>query len=58
MMWSGVLAVLEKDLRIEWRTKESLASFVVLGDAPPRFVVVSAFMAGTGTAAELPIEFV
>jgi len=30
-MWRGVLTVLEKDLRIEWRTKESLASFVVLG---------------------------
>src|SRR5262249_13460664 len=31
VMWRGALAVLEKDLRIEWRTKESLASFVVLG---------------------------
>jgi heme exporter protein B len=30
-MLRGVLAVLRKDLRIEWRTKESLASFVVLG---------------------------
>jgi len=30
-MWRGVLTVLQKDLRIEWRTKESLASFVVLG---------------------------
>jgi heme exporter protein B len=27
----GILAVLRKDLRIEWRTKESLASFAVLG---------------------------
>src|SRR5262249_47750865 len=31
VMWRGALAVLRKDLRIEWRTKESLASFVVLG---------------------------
>src|SRR5262249_61075585 len=31
MMGRGVLAVLRKDLRIEWRTKESLAGFVVLG---------------------------
>jgi len=30
-MIRGVLAVLRKDLRIEWRTKESLAGFVVLG---------------------------
>jgi heme exporter protein B len=30
-MVRGVLAVLRKDLRIEWRTKESLAGFVVLG---------------------------
>ena len=30
-MMRGVLAVLRKDLRIEWRTKESLAGFVVLG---------------------------
>jgi len=30
-MWRGVLAILRKDLRIEWRTKESLAGFVVLG---------------------------
>ncbi len=30
-MLRAVLAVLRKDLRIEWRTKESLASFVVLG---------------------------
>src|SRR5215510_7909984 len=30
-MLRGVLAVLRKDLRIEWRTKESLAGFVVLG---------------------------
>ncbi len=30
-MLRGALAVLRKDLRIEWRTKESLASFVVLG---------------------------
>jgi heme exporter protein B len=30
-MWRAVLAVVRKDLRIEWRTKESLASFVVLG---------------------------
>ncbi|MFN8545440.1 MAG: heme exporter protein CcmB [Candidatus Binatia bacterium] len=27
----GALAILRKDLRIEWRTKESLSSFVVLG---------------------------
>jgi heme exporter protein B len=31
MMTRGILAVLRKDLRIEWRTKESLASFAVLG---------------------------
>jgi len=30
-MWRGILAILRKDLRIEWRTKESLAGFVVLG---------------------------
>lgn len=30
-MARGILAVLRKDLRIEWRTKESLASFAVLG---------------------------
>src|SRR5262245_24732599 len=30
-MLRGMLAVLRKDLRIEWRTKESLAGFVVLG---------------------------
>lgn len=30
-MIRGALAVLRKDLRIEWRTRESLASFVVLG---------------------------
>jgi heme exporter protein B len=30
-MVRGILAVLRKDLRIEWRTKESLASFAVLG---------------------------
>src|SRR4029453_7838213 len=30
-MARGILAVLRKDLRIEWRTKESLASFGVLG---------------------------
>jgi heme exporter protein B len=30
-MTRGILAVLRKDLRIEWRTKESLASFAVLG---------------------------
>jgi heme exporter protein B len=30
-MGRGILAVLRKDLRIEWRTKESLASFAVLG---------------------------
>jgi heme exporter protein B len=30
-MWRGVLTILRKDLRIEWRTKESLAGFVVLG---------------------------
>jgi heme exporter protein B len=30
-MTRGILAVLQKDLRIEWRTKESLASFAVLG---------------------------
>lgn len=28
---AGALAILRKDLRIEWRTKESLSSFVVLG---------------------------
>lgn len=30
-MLRGILAVVRKDLRIEWRTKESLAGFVVLG---------------------------
>jgi heme exporter protein B len=30
-MIRGALAILKKDLRIEWRTRESLASFVVLG---------------------------
>jgi heme exporter protein B len=30
-MLRGALAVLRKDLRIEWRTRESLASMVVLG---------------------------
>ena len=30
-MLRGVLAIVRKDLRIEWRTKESLASFAVLG---------------------------
>lgn len=30
-MLRGALAILRKDLRIEWRTRESLASMVVLG---------------------------
>src|SRR5215472_12485477 len=30
-MLRGMLAIVRKDLRIEWRTKESLAGFVVLG---------------------------
>ena len=34
------------------------ATFRVVGDAPPRFVTVTAFTAGPGPAAQLPIEFV
>jgi hypothetical protein len=40
------------------KLRRGTASFRVVGDAPPRFVTVTAFTAGPGPAAELPIEFV
>ena len=54
VMLRGALAVLRKDLRIEWRTRESLASFVVARRAPGRRLQRRARSGAGGRAALAP----